>query len=397
MKAQNLFGELTNQQFLDEYWEKKPLLIRQAFPDIKPPFSAEELAGLCCDTDAPGRLIVEHGCGLDTEGDQQPWQVFNAPLETEHFLKLPETHWTLLVNDLERYYPEHLELLANFDFIPDWRKDDLMVSYAVEGGSVGPHIDEYGVFLIQALGERHWQLDPSVNPENIIPCIELKLLAEFNAQQEWTLSPGDMLYLPPLLAHYGVAKNNCMTYSVGLRSPSQQELIESFLGALFDKGKTSSRYNDSARKIQTHYGEIEAKDIEELKQHLLNAFKENDVLFTDWLGQYLTEKKNPQREEFIDDSSEYTLDKKTTYFRSPSSEMAWIDHSGHITIFVNGESSSWSESIKKNIQFICKSYQYTDVEMEEKLMDDSFRKLFDMLVEKDVMLVDVHDNKYNLK
>ncbi len=389
MKAKNLLGELSNQQFLDEYWEQKPLLIRQAFPDITPPFSAEELAGLCCDTDAPSRLIVEHGIDFDKNTLQQPWQVFNAPLEAEHFLKLPETHWTLLVNDLERYYPEHLELLANFDFIPDWRKDDLMVSYAVEGGNVGPHIDEYGVFLIQALGERHWQLDPSVNPENIIPDIELKLLAEFNSQQEWTLSPGDMLYLPPLLAHHGVAKNNCMTYSVGLRSPSQQELIESFLGILYEEGRTSSRYNDSVRKVQAHYGEISATDIEGLKRHLLNALKTNDALFIDWLGQYLTEKKNPELGEYVDDSSGYAADKKTTYYRCPSSQIAWIDHSDHITIFVNGESSSWPVSMKKNIQFICMSYQYADAELEKRLKDDSFKKLLGMLVEKKVILLDV--------
>ncbi len=379
MESHNLLGGVSHQQFLDEYWQQKPLLVRQAFSNIAPPFSVEELAGLCCDTESSGRLIIEKG---DT-----PWQVIQSPLEEEHFLNLPDSHWTLLVNDLERYYPEHLALLENFRFIPDWRIDDLMVSYAPEGGSVGPHIDQYDVFLIQAQGKRHWMLDPAADSNEILPDIELKILEEFNTQQEWTLEAGDMLYLPPNLAHYGVAKNDCMTYSVGFRSPSQQELLESWLYELAKKEKTTARYKDAGRKPQTRYGEIQDTDIDSLKKHLLQAItgneSGNDELFKDWLGRYLTEPKNTDQEEYLSDEDDFINDKSDiSYFRSPNTQIAWIKEANRITLFIDGQSSNWSIETQQAIEFICANYEYSHNSVKEYCKNKCNQELFDTLIDQ---------------
>ena len=387
LHSHNLFGDLTHQQFLDEYWQQKPLLIRQAFPDMQPPFSAEELAGLCCDTDAPARLIIEKS--------DPAWHVIQSPLEESHFLNLPESHWTLLVNDLERYYPKHLELLANFRFIPDWRIDDLMISYAPDGGSVGPHIDQYDVFLIQASGKRHWMLDPTASNQSLLPNIELKILADFNAKQAWTLNTGDMLYLPPNLAHYGIAQGDCMTYSVGFRSPSQQEMLESWLYTLADKGRTTSRYQDSGRAKQSSYGKIENRDIQALKKHLLDAIHNNDDLFNDWLGSFLTEPKNlagtdlfTENDKDIDTSlpseTEYSAN-GSVFFRDPQIRTAWIENKDSITLFVDGEASRWSVDTKTCVEFICANYRYSQDDFRFYQQQEENKKLLQTLIDKKVI------------
>ncbi len=380
MKNNPLLGGLTHQQFLDEYWQQKPLLIRQAFPDISAPFSAEELAGLCCDTEVPARIIIENGLEKNT-----PWQVIQSPLEEQHFLDLPDSHWTLLVNDLERYYPEHLELLNHFRFIPDWRIDDLMVSYAPEGGSVGPHIDEYDVFLIQASGKRHWMLDSSADKDQLLPNVELEILSEFNTQQEWTLEAGDMLYLPPNLAHYGVAENECMTYSVGFRSPSQQELLESWLYSLTQDDRISARYKDAGRKTQVHSGKIETEDIEALKKHLLQGVNSNNDAFTDWLGSYLTTPKSSDQHELEEYVADELLDNSTDYFRTPNKRIAWIEHPDHIALFIDGKSSKWGIDVKEAVIYICGKYQYSTKIITSFERDSSTQQLLEFLINEEVL------------
>ena len=373
MNTAVLPGGFSQDKFLTEYWQQKPLLIRQAFPHIQPPCSAEELAGLCCDTEAPARLVIEQ--------ERNRWQLLQSPFEERHFLELPDTHWTLLVNDFEQYYPKLLEeIISHFRFIPDWRIDDLMISYAPEGGSVGPHIDEYDVFLIQVSGERQWMLDPDADASNILPDCELSILAEFNAQQDWTLRAGDLLYLPPRLAHYGIAQattdpHGCMTYSVGFRSPNQQELLDAWLNHLWERNQGTQRYSDKKRQPQKHTGEISKEDLQGLKQVVLESIEQPEQLAS-WLGSYLTHAKNEAQD--IEQLTDH-LPKDTACFRHPDTRIAWVQQADHLQLFINGMVSRWPLATKAGVEYLCSHYHYTDQELKGLLEQADFHNLYHYL------------------
>lgn len=264
-------GDMPVETFLKEYWQQKPLLIRQALPGFESPVSPDELAGMACETDA-ARLVLE-------KGGVSPWEVRNGPMDDDDFADLPETHWSLLVNDTEQMLPELSEIVALFRFIPDWRIDDLMISFAVAGGSVGPHIDAYDVFLLQAHGQRRWQVSEQPCAEdNFLPDIELRVMREFVAEQDWVLNPGDMLYLPPNVAHYGAAVNDCMTYSVGFRAPSQADLLERLLGELVDMPALQQRFTDKSRVLQDDPGLISDGDLERLGDLLVAALPDEKAV-----------------------------------------------------------------------------------------------------------------------
>jgi len=184
----NPLGNLSPEDFLSEYWQKKPLLIRQAFPDLQCPISAEELAGLSCEEDVNARIIIE-------KDGEHPWQPVFGPMDDDVFTSLPESHWTLVINDLEKLIPELAWIADLFDFIPNWRLDDLMTSYAADQGSVGPHFDLYDVFIIQGEGRRRWQISTAeVASDNQVKDSPLRIQKNFTAEEEWVLEPGDMLY-----------------------------------------------------------------------------------------------------------------------------------------------------------------------------------------------------------
>lgn len=180
-----------SEEFVSQYWQKKPCVLRQVLVGFESPVSPEELAGLACEEDVHCRLVIE-------QDGSSPWQLRYGPFEDKDFLELPATHYSLLVSECEKWLPELGELLDQFDFIPDWRIDDLMLSYAPQHGSVGPHVDEYDVFLLQALGSRRWQYTESrVEDPQLIPNLDLAILRDFDPDQDIVLNPGDMLYLPP--------------------------------------------------------------------------------------------------------------------------------------------------------------------------------------------------------
>lgn len=182
---------LDAQRFLYQYWQKAPLFLPQALPDLVSPLDPDELAGLACDPDIESRIVIENS--------DPPWSLENGPFEPKRFARLPQTGWSLLVQDVDKHVPDTTRLREGFRFLPDWRFDDLMASYAPPGGSVGPHVDAYDVFLIQGLGRRRWQVDPSPRSNRRVPGTRLDLLADFHAIHEWVAEPGDVLYLPPAL------------------------------------------------------------------------------------------------------------------------------------------------------------------------------------------------------
>ena len=272
-------GELTQEQFLAEYWQKKPLLIRQAFPDFEPELKADDIAGLACDELAESRLVTGSFPAHD-------WAVRYGPFNEQDFKNLPATDWTLLVQDVEKHYPPLQHLVNEFSFIPRWRIDDLMVSVAGPGGSVGPHTDQYDVFLLQAEGCRRWQISQSYDDELVQDC-ELNVLRCFSPEQEWVLEPGDMLYLPPGVAHHGLALDQCMTWSIGMRAPSTADLMQSLGEWLAGVKAEGKRYGDPELNAATLAGEVDAGAISRFR-NLVHECGNDEQQFAEFLGEFLS-------------------------------------------------------------------------------------------------------------
>lgn len=276
-----LLNQLTPEHFLAEYWQKKPLLIRQAIPNFSGLLTPDELAGLACEDDVQSRLVQF------TKGQ---WQVAHGPMRENTFKRLPEKDWTLLVQGVNHYLPEAAELLAQFKFIPHARLDDLMVSYAPDGGGVGPHLDSYDVFLLQGSGKRHWKISQQTDL-TLVENAPLRILKHFETEQEWVLEAGDMLYLPPQIAHWGVAVgDDCMTYSIGFRAPKTQELAHEFLHYLQDQLHLTGIYADADLTVQSHPAEISQSMVDKVHASL-QAITWQPHQVGDFLGRYLTEPK----------------------------------------------------------------------------------------------------------
>jgi 50S ribosomal protein L16 3-hydroxylase len=278
MKKTNVLGGLAPARFMRDYWHKKPLLIRQALPGFTPLLSRDALFELAARDDVESRLIT---CF------KQQWHMQNGPIA-----KLPPTDqiaWTLLVQGVNFHDDAADLLLRQFRFIPDARLDDLMISYATDAGGVGPHFDSYDVFLLQAHGQRRWRIGAQTD-FSLMDDMPLKILRNFEPDQEFVLEPGDMLYLPPHYAHDGVAMGECMTYSIGFRAPSYQELGEAFLQFMADSIDLPGRYADPDLVPGKHPAEIGRPMLSQVATQLAKVrFNEEDI--TIFLGEYLSEPK----------------------------------------------------------------------------------------------------------
>lgn len=276
-----ILNGLTPTQFLAEYWQKKPLLIRQAIPNFKGLLSPNDLAGLACEDDVQARIIIQK---------KDVWQVKHGPFDDADFDKLGKKNWTLLVQSVNQYLPDAADLLAQFNFIPHARLDDLMVSYAPTGGGVGAHVDSYDVFLLQGSGKRYWKI--SAQPDlSLVENAPLRILKHFKPEQEWVLEAGDMLYLPPQIAHWGVSESDdCMTYSIGFRAPKTQELQHEFLNYLQDHLNAEGLYTDPELNLQNHPAEISDGMISKVGE-MLQKMTWDKQHVADFLGKYLSEPK----------------------------------------------------------------------------------------------------------
>ena len=330
-------GTLSSAEFLKKYWQKRPLLIRQAFPRFPELVTPDELAGLSCDEGLMSRLILE-------KGGVKPWEVRRGPFKSSTFKKLPKTHWTLLVNGVDRYVPAVHDLLGVFSFIPNWRIDDVMISYAVKKGNVGAHVDNFDVFLIQAKGTREWQIESKAQIiDEFKPNLDVRLLKKFKPDQRWKLEPGDMLYLPPRFAHHGIAQtDDCMTYSIGFRAPTHAELIDSAATHSLSKIDETLRYTDPDLTPQ-HPGEISRKSLKRVQQILESARLEGDAL-TQWFGQLATTPKDEDVELPVEpplNAAQLTAQLKTgaALLRAEGSRVAYAaaEKKG-LWLFTNGES-----------------------------------------------------------
>ncbi len=367
----NCLGETSVEEFLTDYWQKKPLLIRNAFPDMKSPISAEELAGLSCEEQVNSRLVLER------DGDY-PWQVEFGPFEESRFTELPESHWSLLVSDVEKHIPETAALLKPFRFIPDWRVDDLMISYAPEGGSVGAHTDAYDVFLIQLSGQRLWKIAENF-PSQTLDDVDLCILEQFDAEDEWLLSAGDMLYLPPNVAHHGIAQDNaepCLTASVGFRAPSLKTITSDYINYLNENVHDERRYQDVLAVKQKHHAEITDETVSHFIDYLKQGLSiEHDQVKT-WLGQYCSDNKTYEdllQERHVSNFHELAdLLQKEPLLRSPYSNFLYSYNDHGALLFVNGESYQVSSAFAESI---CESEPIELQQLDEVMTADDKKTL----------------------
>lgn len=324
-------GEL----FLRKYWQKRPLLMRAALPVDHFSLSAEELAGLACESEIESRLIIEHGKGN--------WELLHGPFGDADFADLPESHWTLLVQDVDKFLPQVARLIDDFGFVPGWRIDDVMISFATDQGGVGPHTDAYDVFLMQAEGRRRWRIsEKQYTDEDLLPDLEQRILSNFEAEQEWILEPGDILYLPPGVAHWGTAEGDCMTYSLGFRAPSQQELASDWFQYLVAQSG-DRRLGDPADLQSSDLAALTAGAQDGAAKLLAQLPTTGSEDFQLWLGRFLTDPK-PQFHIVPPDDAWNTadladwLEQGHGLSRHPFARLAWARvPTDRVVLFYQGE------------------------------------------------------------
>lgn len=340
---------MTAAQFLRDYWQKRPLLIRNAFPDFHPPIAPEDLAGLACEEGALSRLI-QH------DKDRERWRVKTGPLKESDFAKTGDANWTLLVQDVDKWDMDVAALLDHFPFLPSWRVDDVMISYAEPGGGVGAHVDQYDVFLLQGLGQRHWAIstDPHA-PKDFRSDVELKQLRQFEPTHEWLLDPGDMLYLPPGIPHDGVAFGGpCMTFSVGMRAPSQAELVGDLADYLAEHLSEEQRYADPDLTPVKRTGEIDQAALKRVREAVPLATSLDDATLLDWFGRFITRYRTaqtpmPPAKPLSEAALKKQLTSHASLLRHPWSRMAWAQAGSRCLLFANGQAYPASLSLAMQV------------------------------------------------
>ena len=357
MKKLALLGGLTPARFLQQYWHKKPLLIRQAIPGFTAPVARDDVFRLASRDDVESRLITQSSGG--------DWKLDSGP-----FPALPpvrRSNWTLLVQGANLHDDRADALLGKFRFLPDARLDDLMISYATDGGGVGPHFDSYDVFLLQAHGKRRWRIgrQRDLTLQDGLP---VKILAHFEPEEEYLLEPGDMLYLPPHYAHDGIAVGECMTYSIGFRAPAWQEMAEHFLQFMADTVDLPGRYADPDLKPARHPAEIPSGMVSQVSDALSRIrFNRDDIgLF---LGEFLS---SPKPEVFFEPPQRpvtaarfAAMAGKRGVRLSPRSRMLYAGR----RVFINGESFDTSPDDRTLLRLLANQRMLTGQQTSEASPD----------------------------
>ena len=326
-------GELTPEQFLTQYWQKQPCLIPRAIPGFVPLLDGDDLAGLACEEMAESRLVRGTFAAAD-------WSLEHGPFNETHFTSLPEKDWTLLVQDVEKHYEPLQDLMQLFSFIPNWRLDDLMISFAAPGGSVGPHVDQYDVFLLQAEGRRRWQIASAFDPALLDGC-PLNVLKRFEPEQEWVLEPGDMLYLPPNIAHHGVALDAGMTWSIGARAPSGADLLQGLGEWLALETREGGRYSDPQLTPVTRPGEIDRSALNGLRELLRSGIDANPGL-DDFLAAFLSRFRLandpvPPPSAVSAQKLRKALERDMRLMRNPWTRLTWIERPQGARLYAAGQ------------------------------------------------------------
>lgn len=345
------FNDFNTAAFLRDHWQKRPLLIRNPWQSWSNPLSPDELAGLACEDHVESRLITQ---------SSDDWNAEHGPLAETRFRELGKSPWTLLVQAVDHHVPDVAALVRPFRFIPNWRIDDVMVSFASDGGGVGPHFDHYDVFLVQGLGQRRWQVGSMCDDQTPLRSHEdLLLLADFEVAEEWVLSPGDMLYVPPGVSHNGVAVGkDCMTYSIGFRSPSRKELIGNWCDDLLPEMTDDDRYCDPDLAVQSNPGEISAEAIERLHAMLTERLSDRTE-FARWFGRYNSTPRYPDTDWRPQEPIEVEhlrglLTADNPLFRNPASRFSYIwEGQDKLLLFVDGDCFACTDAVSALAERLC--------------------------------------------
>ncbi|MCU7837135.1 MAG: cupin domain-containing protein [gamma proteobacterium symbiont of Taylorina sp.] len=373
-------GDMSVETFLAEYWQKKPLLIRQAFKNFTAPISADELAGLSCEEEVNSRIVIEKG------GDH-PWQAIHGPMDEAVFAKMPETHWTLVVNDLEKYIPELAWITDRFRFIPEWHLDDLMSSWAAPQGTVGPHIDLYDVFILQGEGSRRWQISTQpVAEDNVIPDIAIRLQKEFSAEFEWILEQGDMMYLPAGVSHSGISIGESLSYSIGYRATSHADLVTDFIAHITNDLSINKTWQLPYHSQQKHPNEISPAAIAEVRRIFKHYLDPQHPELSRWFGCYVSDAKVDflnECEQPVDSFSDLLIlcqNSEIPLIRHPASRFAFTDDitpdASSKILFVDGKdyfvSKNFAYAVCDNRELNLQHITETCTEKEQRLLTEFY-------------------------
>jgi 50S ribosomal protein L16 3-hydroxylase len=337
-----IFNDISIEDFFQSYWQKKPLLLKQGLPNFVSPVSANDLAGFSLEKEFESRIVK------GSYSDQR-WTVKNGPFTNELYSSLPDNDWTLLVQGVDRHVHEISDLVSHFDFIPRWRFDDVMISFASEGGSVGPHFDYYDVFLVQGSGKRRWHLSTNdCSDNNYLRNTEIKIMQKFEAEETFDVVPGDVLYIPPNVAHHGVSlDNNCTTLSFGYRSYSDQEMGEFVEKFAASKDKTQY-YQDPlwshsyAPALITESAIHQAKKLIDMSGHEFACFVTRMDPLDDRILQY-----------FMLCENVHSFDKYAVYVIHPSCRIAYTISGYEINVYLNGEKVITDSSNHEHLMDFC--------------------------------------------
>lgn len=315
-------------------------------PGFRSPITPDELAGLACEEEVEARLVI---------GDVATrFRLEHGPFEEDRFERLARREWTLLVQDVDKHVPDVARLLEPFRFLPDWRIDDIMVSFAAPGGSVGPHTDQYDVFLLQAQGRRRWQLSERFSPELRADC-DIKVLQRFAPEREFVAEPGDILYLPPNVAHFGLALDEAMTFSIGFRAPDQRELSAALARELWTDARLGERFTDAGRAIASDPTELAPDDLARLRALLRRGLSPSDADLDAFIGRYLTRSKHNLElpgEPTSPDEVRQRLERGERLVRRAGARFTWFARDGELWVFAEGhqqrlhpDQQSWLEPL----------------------------------------------------
>lgn len=344
-----VLGGITAEQFLAEYWQKKPLLVRNGLPEIIGLLQPQDVQELALEENASARLIRQK--------DKNPneWHVKSSPLTKGDFQKLPKL-WSILVQAVDHYSFDLSELWKKFPFIPQWRRDDIMVSYAPKGGSVGKHFDFYDVFLVQGHGHRRWQLGQMCDVNTaFVPNQPLKLLPEIDVQFDEVLAPGDLLYVPPGIAHYGVAEDDCLTFSFGFRMPNVAGMMERISDQFSANILLQNPVVDIARKQMSQIGEINSTELSYLKDLVLAQLQDSTALDAAIMS-YMSEPKYPDNipepDEIEADDLQEILHEGYEVLLEPASRLLYTESDGVLSFWGNGEALCIAETFAPKLKAI---------------------------------------------
>lgn len=342
-------GSLSLTEFLNDYWQKKPLLLKGGFKQFTDPLTADELAGLALEEEIESRIV---SCV------NKQWDMQTGPFED--FSAFGETDWTLLVQAVDHWHPDAAKLLDPFRFIPNWRIDDLMVSFSTPGGGVGPHLDQYDVFIIQGEGKRHWRVGmPDSSLQQLCPHPRLLQVSPFTACIDVITEPGDILYIPPGCPHDGISIENSLNYSVGFRAPAQKDLLTGLADHLIDHDVTGKRFSDNGRSAAKSVGAISDTDLNQVQQ-LLQQLVNDKTMLPHWFGSLITRAKHeldinePDPHYSSEEIAEY-LHEGSVLNRSGGLRCCYYQQTpdSDILLFINGDQITLPANELTTAQLVC--------------------------------------------